>query len=228
MAVTPQPDEAFLREVDDAVRQDQLLSFWQRYGRWVVGVVAAALIAFAGYLYWHHHREQSSGVVAEKADALLKDMDAGKPADPALLATLEQSGQPGYRAIAALAKAGAAAQKGDVDGAAALYGAMAADTSLTKAYRDLATVRQVALTFDKLTPQQVVDRLKPLAVAGEPWFGSAGEMVAIAYMKMRKQELAGATFAAIAKDTGVPRSIRGRAAQMAGLLGVDVVGAIEN
>jgi len=228
LAVTPQPDEAFLREVDDAVRHDQLLSFWQVYGRWIVGAVAAVLIAFGGYLYWQHHYEQTSGEVAEKADALLKDMDAGQAPDPAVLATLEQAGQPGYRAIAALAKANAATRKGDIEGAAAQYGAMAADTSLAQSYRDLATVRQVALTFDKLTPQQVVDRLKPLAVAGEPWFGSAGEMVAIAYMKMRKPELAGVTFAAIAKDTGVPQTIRGRAAQMAGLLGVDVVGAVGN
>src|SRR3546814_18615749 len=74
-----------------------------------------------------------------------------------------------------------------------------------------------------LQPQQVVDRLKPLAVEGAPWFGSAGELVAIAYMKMRKPDLAGPLFAAMAKDKDVPQSIRSRARQMAGLLGVDAV-----
>ena len=77
--------------------------------------------------------------------------------------------------------------------------------------------------FDALKPQQVVDRLKPLAVEGAPWFGSAGELVAIAYMKMRKPELAGPMFAAMAKDENVPQSIRSRARQMAGLLGIDAV-----
>ena len=74
-----------------------------------------------------------------------------------------------------------------------------------------------------LEPQQVVDRLKPLAVEGAPWFGSAGELVAISYMKMRKPDLAGPLFAAMAKDATVPQSIRSRARQMAGLLGIDAV-----
>src|SRR3546814_8450557 len=70
---------------------------------------------------------------------------------------------------------------------------------------------------------EVVDRLKPLATEGNPWFGSAGEMVAIAYMKMRKPELSGSLFAAMSKDRSVPETIRTRAVQLAGLLGVDAV-----
>jgi hypothetical protein len=100
---------------------------------------------------------------------------------------------------------------------------MAADSSLDQPYRDLALIRQTTIEFDALKPQQVVDRLKPLAVEGAPWFGSAGELVAIAYMKMRKPELAGPMFAAMAKDENVPQSIRSRARQMAGLLGIDAV-----
>ena len=42
-------------------------------------------------------------------------------------------------------------------------------------------------------------------------------------MKLRKPELAGPLFAAMSKDEGVPETIRTRAVQMAGLLGVDAV-----
>src|SRR3546814_7469066 len=80
-----------------------------------------------------------------------------------------------------------------------------------------------SVLFDTLKPQEVVDRLKPLSTEGNPWFGSAGEMVAIAYMKMRKPELSGPLFAAMSKDRSVPETIRTRAIQMAGLLGVDAV-----
>src|SRR3546814_10122706 len=77
--------------------------------------------------------------------------------------------------------------------------------------------------FDTLKPQEVVDRLKPLATEGNPWFGSAGEMVAIAYMKMRQLELSGPLFAAMSKDRSVPETIRTRVVPMAGLLGVEAV-----
>ena len=69
----------------------------------------------------------------------------------------------------------------------------------------------------------MIDRLKPLATPGNPWFGSAGELVAMAYLKQGKQDLAGPLFAAIAKDEDVPQTLRSRTRQMAGLLGYDAV-----
>lgn len=223
MAETPSPNEALLREVDDAVRQDRLLGFWNRFGLVIVGTIVLGLAAFGGWLYWSHNSKQASGEVAEQAQDVLDAISRGGTPDADKLAALNDADQPGYRAMALLAKAAMTAQKGDTKAAAKLYGDISADTDLAQPYRDLGTIRQVALSFDELQPQQVVDRLKPLAIEGAPWFGSAGEMTAIAYMKMRKPDLAGPIFAAIAKDGQVPETIRSRARQMAGLLGVDAV-----
>jgi hypothetical protein len=81
----------------------------------------------------------------------------------------------------------------------------------------------VATDFDAMKPEDAIARLKPLAVPGNPWFGSAGELVAAAYLKQGKKDLAGPLFASIAKDQTVPRSLRSRARQMAGQLGFDAV-----
>lgn len=223
MAESPYSNEAFFREVDDAVRQEKLESFWVRYGRWLIGGVVLGLVALGGWLYWNHHQRETSGALAERAVDMLQTATQGGTPDKGVLDTLSGASQPGYRAMAQLTRAGVAARKGDIKQAAGLYGQIAADTALAQPYRDLATVRQVALTFDQMKPQQVVDRLKPLAVEGNPWFGSAGEMTAIAYMKMGKPNLAGPVFAAIAKDAQAPKTLRARARQMAGLLGIDAV-----
>ncbi|MHA6767306.1 tetratricopeptide repeat protein [Sphingobium ummariense] len=223
MALTPQNSEAFMREVDEAVRQDRMLTFWQRYGRWLVVAVVLGLILFAGWLYWQQHSRTQSEAVSEQMDALLSTATGGGTPDAKQLDALTQASQPGYRAGALMLKAGIAARKGDSKAAIAAYQAIAADNSLDQPYRDLALIRQTALEFESLKPQQIVDRLKPLAVEGAPWFGSAGELVAIAYMKMGKPDLAGPMFAAMAKDKTVPDSIRSRARQMAGLLGIDAV-----
>lgn len=223
MALTPQNSQAFMREVDDAVRQDQLLGFWQRFGRWILVAVVLGLAAFGGWLYWQHYSKTQSEAVSEQMDAVLTTAAGGGTPDAKQLDALTKAGQPGYRASAMLTQAGVASRKGDAKGAIALYAAMAADTKLDQPYRDLALIRQTALEFESLKPQQVVDRLKPLAIEGAPWFGSAGELVAIAYMKMGKTDLAGPMFAAMAKDANVPQSIRSRARQMAGLMGIDAV-----
>ena len=104
-----------------------------------------------------------------------------------------------------------------------LYEGIANDENAPKPYRDLASIRATAIQFDKLQPQAVIDRLKPLATPGNPWFGSAGELVAMAYLKQGKKDLAGTLLAAIAKDEDVPETLRSRTRQLAGLLGYDAV-----
>ena len=81
--------------------------------------------------------------------------------------------------------------------------------------------------FDKIQPQDVITRLAPLAKPGEPWFGTAGEMTALAMIKQGKRQEAGQLFAAIAKDKSVPDTIRARAVQVAGSLGVDASTAFQ-
>ena len=224
MAVTPQDNEAFFREVDDALRQDKLTSFWSRYGRWLVALILLGLAGFGGWLWWNHQAEQKAGERGEELAKTFDALEAGDKAEATKQAdALADAGQPGYRAAAMLIKAAIALEGGDDEAAIAQYKTIVGDDTLGQPYRDLALIRQTALEFDRMQPQQVIDRLKPLAVEGNPWFGSAGEMVAIAYMKLRKPELAGPLVAAMSKDEGVPETIRTRAVQMAGLLGVDAV-----
>ena len=86
----------------------------------------------------------------------------------------------------------------------------------------MALIRQTALEFDSLKPEEVIARLQPLSKPGEPWFGSAGEMTADAMIKQGKKAEAGQLYAAIAKDTTVPNTMRARAAQIASSLGLDM------
>jgi hypothetical protein len=69
----------------------------------------------------------------------------------------------------------------------------------------------------------IIQRLGAYARPGHPWFGSAGEMVAIAHLRQQQPQRAAPIFSAIARDETVPPSIRSRAVQMAGALGVDAV-----
>jgi hypothetical protein len=51
-------------------------------------------------------------------------------------------------------------------------------------------------------------------------------MTALALIKQNKKQEAGQLFFAIAKDAGVPQTIRARAVQVAGSLGVDASSAL--
>lgn len=224
MASQPPSNEAFLREVDEELRRDQMAGFWKRWGRWVAVAVIVALVAFAGWLWWQHEQSKKNDVLGEQMTQILDDLEAGKENGiDARLKPLLDSGNPGYRATARFTAAGIKLQKNDLKGAAADFKLVADDAAVAKPFRDLALVRQTATEFDSLKPDVVIARLKPLAQRGNPWFGSAGEMVAVSYINSNQPKLAGALFAEISKDKGVPETIRSRAVQMAGVLGVDAV-----
>ena len=222
MALTPQNNEAFLREVDEELRRDQALALWRRWGRVAIVAVVAALLAFAGYLFWRHQQNVAAEREGEQLQRAYDYLGAGDTAAAAKpLGELAQSSRDGYRVLAAFTQADIALNENDYRGAAAIFGRIAGDTSVAQPFRDLALIRQTTAEFDTLQPVVVVQRLQGLTAPGNPWLGSAGELVAMAYLKQGRRDLAGQTFGRIAQEESAPRSVRQRAVQMAGLLGVD-------
>jgi hypothetical protein len=215
-------DDAFIREVDDEFRRDKLARFWTRYGRWLLIALGLFLIALAAVLYWREERARAAGELGAEFNQALQRLDAGNVAGARpVLEKAAAADQPGYRALGRLALAAAAAREGKTADAVKLYGELAADDDLPQPFRDLASIRQLMLQFDSLPNATLIERLQPFAKPGNPWFGTAGEMLAIAYMRGGKPELAAPLFAAVARDPGVPASIRTRTAQIASMLGAN-------
>lgn len=221
-------DEVLMREIDEAVRQDDMARFARVYGRPLLGVLIAGIIAFGGYLFWQSREEAAMDAQSERLVAALDRLDAGDISGAGKLAAGLSSEGEGTAAISAqMLEAGLAMQQGKRAEAAALYAKLAAGDEVPPALRDLASIREITATFDSRKPGEVIARLKPLAVPGNPWFGSAGELVAMAHLELGQREQAGTMFGEIAKSEDVPETIRARARQMAGLLGVDAITDVE-
>jgi hypothetical protein len=224
LALRPVDNESFYREVDEELRRDQLKTYWERFGKLFIAGIVLVLAAIGGFIWWQNQKEVKAGKRGEELVAAFDDISAHrKAAAVAKLDSLAKSGAEGHRAAALLVKADLAIEGGDLKGAAATFKQIADDGGLAQPYRDAALVRMTAVEMDTLPPQAVIDRLKGLAVAGNPWFGSAGEMVAISYLKLNKPKQAAALYGAMARDKKLPDTLRSRATQMAGSLGVDAV-----
>ena len=217
-------DDVFMREVDEAVRADSYERAAKKYGVPIVAALVLGLAAFAGWLWYDRSQEAAMEKDSEVlVRALDQVQDGNLDAGSETLAPLVDEGGEGAAAAARMLQAGILAEEGNTDEAATMFAALAADGSAPQAYRDLATIREVSLRFDSMEPAQVIERLKPLATPGNPWFGSAGELTGMAYIKQDKPDLAGPLFVQMAKDEDVPESLRSRARQMAGLLGADAI-----
>jgi hypothetical protein len=226
LAEPPEYNETFLREVDENLRRDQLRDFVKKYGGVLITAVALFLIASGGFIWWQQHKQQRSEKQVEQLAEIFKNIGSGAPGDaPQKLDDMSNSGSKAVRATALFTRAALAIQQNDLKLATAKYKQIAADSSLPQPYRDAALIRQTALEFDSIPPNEVISRLQPLAKPGAPWFGTAGEMTAMALIKQGQSAQAGQLFAGIAKDSNVPPTIRARAVQIAGTLGVDASGA---
>jgi len=224
VAIKPNDGETFVREVDEELRKERINTVVARYGWLIVAAIILVLAAIGGFIWWQNQKQVKAGERGEQLIAAFDDIAARrKAAAIPKLDALAKSGADGHRAAALLTKADLAVEEKDLKGAAAIFKQVADDEGLAQPYRDLALVRMTAVELDTLPPQTVVDRLKGLAVAGNPWFGSAGEMVAISYIRLNKPQQAASLFAAMAKDKKLPDTLRSRATQMAGSLGVDAV-----
>jgi hypothetical protein len=224
LALRPTDNETFYREVDEELRRDQMKSYWERFGKLVIAGVVLLLATIGGFIWWQNQKVVKAGERSATLVEAFDDVAAGrKKAAIPKLDGLAESGSDGHRAAALLTKADIAIEADDLKGAAAIFRQVADDSGLARPYRDLALVRMTATELDFLPPQAVIDRLKGLAVPGNPWHGSAGEMVALSYLKLGKPQQAAGVFAAMAKDKKLPDTLRSRATQMAGSLGVDAV-----
>ena len=215
----PASDDAFIREVDEELRRDQLARLWNRYGRALLLLVAVGLIGLAGYMYWNNLQNERHARSSLAYDAAVAAFESGDfDAARAAFAPIASGDDAGYAALARLADAAMSFQLGDTGPAAEAFGVIAADPAVPPALQDYARLKQLQIDFDNMAADARIAALEPLAQSGAPWFGPAGELLAVAYLEAGQPAQAKRLFEALGNSPEVVPTLRMRAAQMAAMV----------
>lgn len=215
-------DDALLREIEDELRQEQAHKLWQTYGKYVIGVAVAVVVVVAGYQGWRAYdrsvREDATDRLIGAA-TLAQEGQSESAIDS--LARLESDGVGNLEVLVRLRHAALIAQGGDAGRAADMYAAIAADSSLTQSFRDLATILGAVQSLDlsKDNAQAVIDKLQPLTAENNNWRHSAREVSAIAAISLGQTEQAGKLLQANALDPQAPGGVRSRATELLQAIG---------
>jgi hypothetical protein len=213
-----EPD-SFLREVDEAVRQDQYKKLWDRYGVYALGaalLVVAGVAGYKGWSYWQVKQAQDSGAKFTQALSMEDGADAARARK--MLTALAEKGPEGYRVLARFQLAAAEAKAGEADKAVTDYDALANDASVDLILQGHATLQAAALRLDKADYAEMERRLKGLVDSNSTWRFSARELLGLAAYRLNNMREAEKQFSALVGDQGTPPNLRERADMMLALI----------
>jgi hypothetical protein len=206
------------REIDEELRRDNLLKLWSRYGRYIIGIAVAVLVIAGGIVAWRDHQASERRAQSTLYASALALAGEGKNADAAkVFAAVAHEGV-GYGALASFEEAELLAKSGDRKGAVAAYQRIAADSQVEPAFREMATLLAAMHGMPDSDPQSIIDRLAPMAAAGNPWRGTATELMAAARLKSGDKNGALELYKQLADDLSAPQNLRARAAELAAAL----------
>ena len=213
-------------EVDEDLRAERAKNLLVRYGGLIVAGCVAVVAATGGWQAWNWWQaKQDAAAAAQFVGAMnLAEVSpiagAGNQA-PAIAAfdALITAAPPGYRTLARLRAAALKAQQGDLASALALWDQVAGDSSADPLLRDLASLLWAERQLDKGDPALLEARLRPLILPGNAWRPMAREQLALLDLRQGREDVAKATFRALADDVTAPAGVRGRSSAMLGRLG---------
>jgi hypothetical protein len=212
--------DEFIREVDEAVRQDQWLKLWRQYGSYVIAAALAVVIGSAagvGWRTWQEHERLEEARRYVAAQELLRD---GKPAEAAAaFAALAEDASSGYRVLAQLRAAEAQAEAGDVNAAEAALERLAMSDDADPVYRSLGELLAAQHQFDDGQAAAPSAELEPLTGIESPWRYSALELRALGQMRSGDTVAARQTLDDLLADPLTPPNLARRAAELLAFLG---------
>ena len=208
-------DQVAFQEVDDAVRQDDLKAWWNRYGTWILAAAVLAVVAVAGVVGWRQYDTAQRAVAGAAYSAALARIGPDNAGARAELEKQVVSAPEPYRSLAALAAAQLLATPDEQVVALLAVAPKMPGADLS----DLANVIAGFRGADTPKAGETITRLDPLAAADRPFHASVLELQALAAVHKGDAKKARELWGEIVKDTGAPQGAAQRAQAMLNLYG---------
>jgi hypothetical protein len=212
--------DEFIREVDEAVRQDRWMAIWKQYGAYIIGAALAVVVGVAAGTGWRTYQENQLAANARRladATALLADDKAAEAA--AAFRALADSAGGGVGVVARLRAAEAEKQAGDAAAKIEILQGLSSHGDAPPLYQELAALLARQESFEETDAEAMINELDRAATPDSPWRASLLELKAIAQMKAAAIDEARATLETLLDDEATPANLARRASELLSALG---------
>lgn len=212
--------DEFIREVDEAVRQDRWLDLWKQYGAYIIGGAVAIVVGTAAGVGWREYQASARAEDARRFVEAVELMRAEQPVDAAAaFASLAENAGDGYALLARLRAAEARAQAGDTEAKLDILSGLAQSDDVDAVYRELGRLLAAQERVDEASPGNVASRVAGVADDESPWRYSALELEALAQIRAGDLDAARDTLSSLIGDPSAPANLVQRASELRASIG---------
>jgi hypothetical protein len=211
--------ETFVQEVDQSVREEQLLAQAKRYGPWLAGLFILVLAALGGWQWWQQQqqnvaRSQAAEYAAAQQLAASGNLDGAKAA----FEHLTTQGPETYRVMARMEYAALLSVQGDLDGSIAAFD-QAAAAARDPVMKETAQLRAAYIAAETQDFEALQRRLQPLVQSHSRLSYLARELLAIQAWRSGHNDVARSTLEDLTLAFDAPEGVRQRAQVALALVG---------
>lgn len=212
--------DEFIREVDEAVRQDRWTTIWKQYNAYIVGAALAVVVGTSAGVGWQTYQKNKLDGHARGLAAATTLLAEDKPAEAAsAFRALANDAGGGVGVIATLRSAEAEKEAGNPSAKLDALKELAANGDAGPLYTRLANLLALQETFNDADAESLIGELQEAATPDNPWRASLLELKAVAEMKSGKTNDARATLQALLDAPGTPSNLARRATELLNALG---------
>ena len=220
--VADHTEDALIREVNEELREEQMMKLWRSYGSYVVGVAVVIVAIVAGYQGWKSYDISTRTDEGNRFYNVTQLAQSGDAAGAiAAAAELADDASSGYGILARFQQAALLAKQGDAAGAAQLYQDIARENVGNVAFSGLANILGIMTEINAggYDAKALEFRLSSIAEDGHPYRHSARELLGVIALESGDTAKANAAFTELAGDLTAPQGIRDRAKSLIQRLG---------
>jgi hypothetical protein len=205
------PEDNFLREVEEELRRERFERIWKEYGTFILAGAALIVVGVLGYKYVENRRITAAQSTGERYEGAMELAATGKDGSAEKeFATIVAEGTGGYPELARLQLAGVLLKQGKKAEAIAAYEELA-KSGTDPLLRDYAALQAAGGRLGEADFTEMQNRLTPLTGDASPWRYSARELLGVAAFKAGKPDEARTVLTPLLVDQKTPQSIAERA-----------------
>lgn len=204
--------DAFIMEVDDEVKNDNLKAFWKKYGLYVVLFVVVVLsltVSFETIKNWRENqfRKQTDTYIASSLEKSPQDM----------IVALEKiaAGNHGiYSELARIQISDILLEQGKTQDALNMLQSLFDNDELSPRIRNLAAIKLASQKVDTAPFSEIQTLLKPVIDADDSWTPIAKEYLALSAIQAKDYQTARDLYQQLLQDPRVSDEFRSRVQDM--------------